>query len=353
MLHFKPANNGAIVFGSNLPMDRFQAMQVFARVVEAGTFSKAADSLNLPKPTVTRLIQALEAHLDTKLLNRTTRRVTVTADGAAYYDRALRLLSEIDELESSMSRAKRNPKGRLRIDVGAPVAQLLLIPALPDFYARYPQIQIDLGVSDRPVDLIGENIDCVLRAGELTDQSLVARRIGEFHSIICASPAYLKRHGTPLHPTDLESDDHVVVNHFSHRTGRIYPFFFTNEQGERLEVHGRHTLSVNDSNALLASGLAGLGVIRTSTFMAQMHIGAGALVPLLLDWCADSVPIHVVYPPNRHLSAKVRVFVDWVAELFARSDLIHRKCSLPKPQPNAAVHADKAQEAIAEVPAAA
>ena len=331
-------------------MDRFQAMQVFARVVEAGTFSKAADSLNLPKPTVTRLIQALEAHLDTKLLNRTTRRVTVTADGAAYYDRALRLLSEIDELESSMSRAKRNPKGRLRIDVGTQVAQLLLIPALPDFYARYPQIQIDLGVSDRPVDLIGENIDCVLRGGELTDQSLVARRLGEFHLIICASPAYLKRHGTPQHPNDLVGDQHVVVNHFSHLTGRIFPFNFTNHDGERLEIQGRHVLSVNDSNALLTAGLAGLGIIRTTTFMAQQYIGAGALVPLLLDWCADSVPIHLVYAPNRHLSTKVRVFVDWVAELFARSDLIHRKCSLPKPQPNAALRtAAEVTEAVASV----
>src|SRR5882672_1747645 len=134
-------------------MDKFAAMQAFVRVVEAGTFTKAADLLNLPKPTVTRLIQTLEAHLQTKLLNRTTRRVTVTADGAAYFDRALRLLGEMDELESSMSRAKANPRGRLRIDVGAAVAHLLLIPALADFHARYPEIQIDLGVSDRPVDL--------------------------------------------------------------------------------------------------------------------------------------------------------------------------------------------------------
>jgi|HigsolmetaAR202D_1030399.scaffolds.fasta_scaffold00269_33 LysR family transcriptional regulator for bpeEF and oprC len=347
MLHFRRTNNRGLVLRSNHPMDRFQAMQVFVRVVEAGTFSKAADSLQLPKPTVTRLIQALEAHLETKLLNRTTRRVTVTADGAAYYDRALRLLSELDELESSMSRARRNPKGRLRIDVAAPVAQLLLIPALPDFHARYPDIQIDLGVTDRPVDLIGENVDCVLRAGELTDQSLVARRIGEFHSIVCASPEYLRRHGTPRHPTDLESDRHVVVNHFSHRSGRIFPFQFTDEKGERLEIRGRHVLSVNDASALLAAGLAGLGVIRTSTFMAQMHIGAGHLVPLLLDWCADAVPIYVVYPPNRHLSAKVRVFVDWVADLFARSDLIHRKCSLPKPQPNAAMPAAADNGAVA------
>jgi LysR family transcriptional regulator for bpeEF and oprC len=323
-------------------MDKFIAMQTFVRVVEAGTFTKAADSLSLPKPTVTRLVQALEAQLETKLLNRTTRRVTVTADGAAYYDRALRLLGELEELESSMSKAKANPRGRLRIDVAAAVGQLLLIPALPDFYARYPDIRIDLGVSDRPVDLISENVDCVLRGGEITDQSLVARRIGEFHTILCATPAYLKRHGIPQHPSELEEERHTVVNYFSHRTGQAYPFSFTNMTGERVEVQGRHMLSVNDSNANVAAGLAGLGIIRIATFMAQTHIAAGTLEPVLLDWCADSIPIHVVYPPNRHLSAKLRVFVDWVAELFARSDLIHRKCSMPCAMAVAAKRAEAA-----------
>lgn len=310
-------------------MDRLAAMQAFVRVVEAGTFTKAAESLNLPKPSVTRLVQTLEAHLQTKLLNRTTRRVTVTADGAAYFDRALRLLSEVDELESSMTRAKASPRGRLRIDVPASLGQLLLIPALPDFYARYPDIQIDLGVSDRPVDLMSENVDCVVRGGEITDQSLVARRIGEFHTILGASPAYLQRHGRPEHPLDLEDGNgHRVVNYFSHRTGRPYPLLFARE-GEKLEVNARHLLSVNDSTAALAAGVAGLGIVHTATFMAQPHFASGALVPVLLDWCAESIPLYVVYPPNRHLSARLRVFVDWVAELFARSEPIQRRCCLP------------------------
>ena len=311
-------------------MDKFSAMQAYVRVVEAGTFTKAADSLNLPKPTVTRLIQTLETHLQTKLLNRTTRRVTVTADGAAYYDRAVRILGEMDELESSMSRAKANPRGRLRIDVGASVGQMLLIPALPDFHVRYPDIQIDLGVTDRPVDLVGENVDCVPRGGEITDQSLVARRIGEFHLVLAATPAYLKRHGMPRHPTDLEDERHRVINYFSHRTGRPFPFNFQ-KGDERIELTGQHIVSVNDSNANLAAGLAGLGIVRTTTFMARPHFDSGALVPLLLDWCADTIPIHVVYPPNRHLSTKLRVFVDWAADLFARSDLIQTKCCMPKP----------------------
>lgn len=322
-------------------MDKFAAMQTFVRVVEAGTFTKAADLLGLPKATVTRLVQTLEAHLQTKLLNRTTRRVTVTADGAAYFDHALRLLSEMDELESSMTKAKANPRGRLRIDVGAAVGQLLLIPALPDFHARYPDIQIDLGVSDRPVDLIGENVDCVLRGGEITDQSLVARRIGEFHTILCASPAYLKRYGIPKHPNDLEDSDHRIVRYLSHRTGRPYPLQFKN-RNEQHEINGRYTVAVNDSTANLTAGLAGLGLVRTATFMAAPHFASGALVPVLLDWCSETIPLYVVYPPNRHLSAKLRVFVDWVAELFARSDLIQRKCCLPE-----AAAAAEAQEALA------
>jgi DNA-binding transcriptional LysR family regulator len=183
-------------------------------------------------------------------------------------------------------------------------------------------------VSDRPVDLLSENVDCVLRGGDLTDQSLVARRIGNFHTLVCATPGYLERHGMPVHPRDIEQGKHVVVNHFSPRTGRVYPFVFSRGE-ERYEVQGRHRVSVNDSSAALAAALAGLGIVYTATFMAQPYIAAGLLRPVLVDWCSESVPIHVVYPPNRHLSAKLRVFVDWVAELFARSDQIQRQCSLP------------------------
>jgi LysR family transcriptional regulator, regulator for bpeEF and oprC len=311
-----------------IEVDRLAAMQTFVRVVEAGTFTKAADLMNLPKATVTRNIQTLEQHLQTQLLNRTTRRVTVTADGAAYYERALRVLSEIDELESSMTRAKANPRGRLRIDVPASIGQLMLIPALPDFHARYPDIQIDLGVSDRPVDLIGENVDCVVRGGEITDLGLIARRIGEFHTVLGASPGYVQRHGVPKHPHDLEDGPHLVINYFSHRTGKPYPFTFT-KGAERVEIGGRHILSVNDSGANVAAAVAGLGIARIATFQARHLFESGALVPLLLDWCADTIPIHVVYPPNRHLSTKLRVFVDWVADLFSKSPLIQKQCCLP------------------------
>ncbi len=308
-------------------MDKFSAMQAFVRVVEAGTFTRAADSMGVPKPSVTRLIQDLEKELDTKLLNRTTRKVTVTVDGAAYYEQASRLLGEVHELEASMSRAKASPRGRLKVDIPSSIGLAILIPALPDFYARYPDIQLELGVSDRQIDLIAENVDCVVRGGEIHDQSLVARRIGEFYLMSCASPAYLARHGVPQHPTELEDNFHTI-RYAIPRTGKLCSFNM-HKDGEKIEIEGRHQLSVNDSNAGVTAALAGLGVLHAPTFLVQHHISSGALKTLFAGWCTEVLPIHVVYPPNRHLSNKVRVFVDWVAELFAKHDLIQRKTSLP------------------------
>ncbi|MET0891133.1 MAG: LysR family transcriptional regulator [Stenotrophomonas maltophilia] len=175
-----------------MQMDRFDAMQAFARVVETGSFTKAADTLHMSRTTVTQLVQHLEARLRVRLLNRTTRQVNVTADGAAYYARVIRLLADIDDAETSLSTAAAAPRGRLRVDVPAPFARLVLVPALPDFLVRYPEIQLDLGVSDRHVDLIDENVDCVIRGGQITDQSLVARHIGDLQAGIHASPAYLQ-----------------------------------------------------------------------------------------------------------------------------------------------------------------
>jgi LysR family transcriptional regulator, regulator for bpeEF and oprC len=295
-------------------MDQMTAMRAFSRVVEVGTFTRAAQLLGMPKPTLSKLIQGLETDLRTKLLNRTTRRVSVTADGAAYYERVARILADVDELHGSMTLSQASPKGRLRIDIGTSLAQLILIPALPQFHARYPEIQLDLGVSDRPVDLIEESVDCVVRGGEISDQSLIARRIAELRFMSCAAPAYLARHGTPRHPAEL-ARDHMVVGYFG-PSGRPYPFTFTRGD-ESEEIAGRYVVAVNDSNAYVAAGLAGLGVISAPRFMVRDHLATGALQPVLQDWTGDAIPLHVVYPPNRHLSTKLRLFVDWVAELFA------------------------------------
>src|SRR5262245_45329499 len=200
-------------------MDHPPASPAFVRVVDAGTFTRSATTLGMPKPTLTKLVQGLEAHIRTKLLHRTTRRVSVTPDGAAYYERVVRLLSDLDELDGSMTTSQTRPTRRLRVDVGTSMAVLILIPALPEFHSRYPEIQLDLGVSDRPVDLIGENVDCVLRAGDLTDQSLIARRVGAMRFITLASPSYLQRHGEPMHPQELENG-HVAVSFFQAPSGR-------------------------------------------------------------------------------------------------------------------------------------
>jgi DNA-binding transcriptional LysR family regulator len=307
-------------------MDQVAAMRAFVRIVEAGTFTQASALLDMPKPTMTKLVQALETHLHTKLLHRTTRRVTVTPDGAAYYERVVRLLADLDELDGSMALSQTTPKGKLRIDVSTSLALLVILPALPDFHARYPEIQVDLGVTDRPVDLVGENVDCVVRGGELTDQSLIARRIGELHFVTCAAPSYLERYGEPRHPTDFETE-HYVVGYFNAGSGRFHRFNFASNE-ERHEVSGRYIVSVNDGNAFVAAGLAGLGVIQAPTFMVQQKLATGALRPVLASWTSDLMPLHVVYPPNRHLSSKLRIFVDWIADLFASDDFSRRRSAL-------------------------
>jgi len=312
-------------------MDQLAAMRAFVRVVEAGTFTRAAETLELPKATVTKLIQGLEAHIRTKLLHRTTRRVTVTPDGADYYERVLRLLADLDDLDGSMTSSQARPSGRLRVDVSASLALLIIIPALPEFYARYPEIQLYLGVTDQPVDLIGENVDCSVRAGRLTDQSLIARRIGELHFITCAAPAYLERYGEPAHPLDL-SQTHQFVSYFKARNDRSRPFNFSRGE-ERHKVQAPHVLSVNDGNAYVAAGVAGLGLLQAPTFLVRDHIASGKLRQVLPDWGAGILPLHVVFPPNRHISNRVRVFVDWVADLFAKAGLGQRASERPTQGP--------------------
>ncbi|MDY7067666.1 HTH-type transcriptional regulator PgrR [Pseudomonas extremaustralis] len=297
-------------------MDRFDAMQAFARVVEAGSFTKAADTLHMSKTTVTQLVQQLEARLRVKLLNRTTRKVNVTADGAVYYERVLQLLADMDDAETSLSSAATLPRGRLRVDVPSPLASMILVPALPAFYARYPDIQIDMGVSDRIVDMIDENVDCVVRGGELTDQSLMARRVGDLPLGVFAAPSYLARVGTPVHPQDLENSHHRIVGFLWARTGKPVPYAMRKHL-ESLQIKGRYALAVDDGNAYLAAGLAGLGVLWLPTYMSQAFVDRRELVPLFEDWSLDPMPLYVAFPPNRHISLKLRVFIEWVAELMA------------------------------------
>ncbi|HEX8604758.1 MAG TPA: LysR family transcriptional regulator [Pseudoduganella sp.] len=295
-------------------MDYFLAVQAFVRIVETGSFVKAAAMMGLHPNAITKLIQSLEAHLRVKLLNRTTRRVNLTNDGVAYYERMSGLLDKWLEAESDLAVAQANPKGRLRVDMGTTMASLLVIPALPDFHARFPEVQLDIGVSDRTVDLASDSVDCVIRGGELQDSSLVARYLGALPFVTCATPAYLAAHPRIDHPLQLE-DGHTLVRYFYANAGRQSPMEFR-KADEHLVVRGHYAVSVNDSNAHLAAGLAGLGVIQTLTFMAQPHIDAGTLVPILQEWTTKPNAISIVYMPNRHLSVRTRTFVNWLVELF-------------------------------------
>ncbi len=297
-------------------MDRFDAMQAFARVVETGSFTKAAETLHMSKTSVTQLVQQLEARLRVRLLNRTTRKVNVTADGAAYYERVLRVLADVDDAETSLSGASALPRGRLRVDVPSPLARMILIPALPAFHAQYPDIQLDMGVSDRMVDIIGENVDCVVRGGELTDLSLMARHIGDLQLGVYAAPSYLARAGTPLHPRELEDTHHRTVGLWWARTGKAMPYVM-HLGGESITVQGRYVLSVDDGNAYLAAGLAGMGVLGLPDYMSKGYVASGELVPLFEGWRLGAMPLYIAFPPNRHVSSKLRVFIEWVAGLMA------------------------------------
>lgn len=306
-----------MIEGQGAGVDRFDAMQAFVKVVETGSFTRAAEALQVSKTTVTHLVQQLEARLRVKLLHRTTRQVKVTPDGAAYHAHALRLLSDMDDAEASLSGSAAIPRGRIRVDVPSPVARLILVPALPGFYERYPDIQVHMGVSDRRVDLVGEGVDCVLRGGELSDSSLVARRVAELPMVVCAAPAYLRSAGMPAHPLALANAPHGTVGFLSARTGRLLRTVMTRGT-ERVDHPMRHVLAVDDGNAYLAAGLAGLGVICLPRYMAEVHLVRDELKPLFEDWRIDPLPMVVAFPSRRHLSAKVRVFADWVAEVMGR-----------------------------------
>lgn len=303
-------------------MDKFEAMRAFVRVVESGTFTKASETLDIPKPTVTRLIQSLENTLATKLLNRTTRRVTVTPDGAAYYDRAVRLLTELDDLENVMIGVKSNPKGRLRIDLPRPLAHSVVIPALPGFLAKYPDIDLEIGTSDVPVDLLADNVDCVIRVGTLTEQSLVARRVGFSYLGLCAAPSYWKKYGKPQHPRDIDLH-HTVIRMISARTARPFPIV-AHLGDETVDVQGKRVILCNDVTSCTDLARAGLGIFNGVSFMTAALFASGELEPCLEAWRIPPMPISIVYPPNRHLSTKLRVFVDWVVELFAEHPLLKR-----------------------------
>ena len=295
-------------------MDRFEGMRAFVRVVEAGSFTKAAEHLGISRTSITQLVQQLEAHLQVKLLHRTTRKVNVTTSGAAYYERIVRLLAELETIESDLSGDSITPRGVLRVDVPSPFANILMLPALPTFHARYPDIQLELGASDRKVDLISERIDCVVRGGKITDDGLVARRIGDLPLGVYAAPSYLARCGRPTHPDELRDGRHRIVQY---QQLKNLPYGMVKGQ-ERVALGGPYVVSIDDGNVYLTAGLVGLGVLWLPEYMAEAHLESGALVPLFEDWQVDPIPLYVAYPPNKYERKPLRVFIDWVEALMAQ-----------------------------------
>ena len=294
-------------------MDRFDAMRIFTRIVELRSFTQAAHDLGYPKATVTHAIKQLETRLHVRLLQRTTRQVTPTLDGEAYYQRCVRLLADLEETESVFTSAAQQPAGKLRIDMHSTLGMHFVMPVLDRFCARYPLIELEIGMGDRLVDLVREGVDCVLRVGELGDSSMVARRVALLEQLTCASPAYLAAHGTPRTLAGL--DGHRAVNFFSAQTGKVWPFDFK-VAGQRHSVALPGTVSVNNADAYHACCRAGLGLIQAPRYHLEQALATGELVEVLAPLRPDPLPVSVLYPHHRQLSPRVRVFADWVAGLF-------------------------------------
>lgn len=293
-------------------MDRFDAIRLFTRIVERRSFTQAAQDLGLPRSTVTEAIRQLETRLGVRLLQRTTRVVSPTLDGEAYYRRCLAILADIEDAEAAFGDAK--PHGLLRIDVHGTLARHFLLPGLADFLERYPGLRLHIGEGDRLVDLVREGIDCVIRAGDLQDSSMVARRVALLAEATCASPAYLARHGVPATPDDL--DDHRMVGFLSSATGSVIPLEFQ-VGGAIRHVNLPTALTVTGSEALFGGALAGLGLIQVPRYHLLPYFADGRLIEVLPAYPPTPTPVSLLYPQNRQLSPRVRVFIDWVARNFA------------------------------------
>lgn len=296
-------------------MDRIDLFRIFMRVVDCASFTRAADTLGIPRSSVSAAVQELEGRVGASLLHRTTRKVSPTQDGLVFYDRCQRVVSDVEDTENLFKQTAAQPSGRLRIDVPGRIGRLIIAPALPDFLDRYPQIHVDLGVTDRAVDLVEDGIDCVLRVGPLDDSGLIARPIGKLPLLNVASPGYLARHGIPSTPDDLAG--HSAVNYASPSTGRVEDWEWLEHGGQRrIPLHGRVT--VNSAEAYIACCLAGLGLIQIPAYDVREHLDAGELVEVMPHHRAEPMPMTLLYPHRRHLSRRLQVFADWLEILLKR-----------------------------------
>ena len=297
-------------------MDRFDRMRLFTRVVERGSFSAAALDLGLARSTATEAIKGLEADLGVRLLDRTTRHVAATLDGEDYYRRCIAILADVEEAEGAFRAG--NPDGLLRIDAHPHLTRNFLLPGLPTFLARYPDLRIHFGQGDRYVDLVREGFDCVIRAGELEDSGLIARRLGALGEVTVASPAYLARHGVPKTPDDLAG--HLAVGFISSRTGEVMPLELI-ENGRTRYVTLKTRVTANDSGTANALARTGFGLVQAPRYHFAEALETGAMVEVLPDFPPPPTPLTALYPQNRHTALRLRVFLEWVQTIFAGGEV--------------------------------
>lgn len=295
-------------------MDRFDAMRLFTRIVELGSFSRAAEQLGVTRAAATQGIQQLESRLGVSLLARTTRQVAATADGQAYYQRCVAILADLDEADAECSHATRQPRGRIRVDLPGSLCRLWLMPALPDFCARYPGLRLELSISDRQIDPLREGVDCVLRLGALDDAlPLVARRLATLPVVTCASRHYLERHGRPRNLDELRH--HHAVDHLSATTGKPFPFEFVVE-GRIEQLSLPASVAVNDGGSFVAACAAGLGLIQMPRYHVEQQLASGEFEEVLPAWRPPPMPLHLLHAPGRQPPARLRAFIDWASGLF-------------------------------------
>lgn len=296
-------------------MDKIKAMQTFVRIVEANSFSKAAETLNLPRAALTATLQKLEAYLGTQLLQRTTRRLSLTPEGAEYFRHCIDILKAVDTAELAFRGPDaKKPRGLLRINLPNTVGRRLVVPHIAHFHAAWPDVQLQLSLTDRLVDLTQEGIDCALRVGTLQDSAFIGKQLGLMRFVTCASPAYLAQHGTPHTLADLAA--HQGIMHYSGRTGRAFDWDF--QQGkEVLRVQMAGPIAVNDADASVDCALQGLGLAQAAVYQVREHLDSGALVAVLTDHPPTSMPMSLLTPQGRLATPKLQAFAGWITALLA------------------------------------
>ena len=292
--------------------ERLDSLMIFVRAAKHRSFSAAARQLGMSPSAVSRAVQRLEERLGTRLLNRTTRSLSLTDDGARFYESGRQILSDLDEAEMSLRRARSTPSGVLRINLIPSMARMHIVPALPKFIAQYPELKLEISLSDRRVDLIEDGIDAVVRVGSSPDSNLMMQVLGQARAVVCASPEYLEKHGVPQTPEDLQQ--HQCINHVIPQTGRVRDWRFQKD-GQTVTVDVAGPFTIDHAETATAAAIAGAGIIQLYNFVVGDAIAAGRLIPLLQDYALPGVPITVLYAQKQYLSAKVKVFLDFMQAL--------------------------------------